>query len=63
MPIEGVNSEMILNKMENKNSSVKKKEEVLRWVAENKNELIITAGAGDIDTLVEPIKKILVNTK
>ncbi len=57
--VEGVTSEMLLNKMKNKNSSVKSKNELIEWVKENRRTLIITAGAGDIDTLVEPIKKIL----
>jgi UDP-N-acetylmuramate--alanine ligase len=59
LPVEGVTSEMLLQKMENKNRAVKTKEEVLQWVAANKNELIITAGAGDIDTLVTAIKEIV----
>ncbi len=59
LPMEGVNSEMILGKMKNKNSSVKNKDGILAWLKNNKTELVITAGAGDIDTLVEPIKKIL----
>jgi UDP-N-acetylmuramate--alanine ligase len=62
LPIEGVTSEMVLTKMKNKNSSVKTKEEVLSWVQHNKQELLIAAGAGDIDTLIEPIKIILANT-
>ena len=59
LPIEGVNSEMILNNMKNKNKIVLDKTELLSWVKNNKTELLITAGAGDIDTLVEPIKNIL----
>ena len=59
LPIEGVNSEMILDKMKNKNKRVLQKEEMLEWMKNNKTELVITAGAGDIDTLVEPIKEIL----
>jgi UDP-N-acetylmuramate--alanine ligase len=68
LPIEGVSSEMILNKMTNKNSSVKTKEGLLKYfkfLKTSSNEenlegkLFITAGAGDIDTLVEPIKNIL----
>jgi UDP-N-acetylmuramate--alanine ligase len=59
LPMEGVTSEMILGKMKNKNSSVKSKDEIIEWLKNNKTELVITAGAGDIDTLVEPIKKIL----
>jgi UDP-N-acetylmuramate--alanine ligase len=59
--MEGVNSEMVLNKMKINNKQVLDKASVLEWVKDNKIELLITAGAGDIDTLVEPIKKILNN--
>ena len=66
-PIDGVNSEMILKKMKNKNKRIMEKEELLMWIendfSKNINtefgEVLITAGAGDIDMLVEPIKKIL----
>jgi UDP-N-acetylmuramate--alanine ligase len=58
-PVEGVNSEMILNKMTNNNKKVLSKEALLNWIKNNKLELLITAGAGDIDNLIEPIKKYL----
>lgn len=61
LPMEGVNSEMILHKMKISNKQVLDKDEVLEWIKDNKIELLITAGAGDIDTLVEPIKRILNN--
>ncbi len=70
LPIEGVNSEMILNKMKNKNKNVLSKEDLLKYVESYRvshkgggvtGALLITAGAGDIDTLVEPIKKMLNN--
>ena len=59
LPIEGVESEMILNKMTISNKQVLDKPELLNWIKENKTELLITAGAGDIDTMVEPIKDII----
>ncbi len=59
LPIEGVTSEMILGKMKNKNASVKSKEELSTWSTDHKPEVFITAGAGDIDTLVQPLKEIL----
>lgn len=63
LPIDGVTSEMILSKMKNPDRHVKTKEEVLKWVAEeyeaDNNSLLITAGAGDIDTLLEKIKNII----
>ncbi|HEU5166841.1 MAG TPA: UDP-N-acetylmuramate--L-alanine ligase [Chitinophagaceae bacterium] len=61
-PITGVNSEMILEKMKNKNKMVLNKEELSGWVKKNfkkQGKVLVTAGAGDIDLLVEPIKEIL----
>jgi UDP-N-acetylmuramate--alanine ligase len=64
LPIEGVTSQLLLDKMKNPARSVKNKEEVLDWVNKEYKgkmnsefgDLLITAGAGDIDTLVEKIK-------
>jgi UDP-N-acetylmuramate--alanine ligase len=69
LPVEGVSSEMILLKMKIDDRSVMSKDALLEWIkgeyapAVNKEfgEVLITAGAGDIDTLVEPIKEILKN--
>ncbi|RZM18565.1 MAG: UDP-N-acetylmuramate--L-alanine ligase, partial [Pedobacter sp.] len=66
-PIEGVDSEMLARLMNSDRVSIMNKEEVIEWVkndfALNRNkefgELLITAGAGDIDTLVPTIKEIL----
>jgi UDP-N-acetylmuramate--alanine ligase len=67
LPIPGVSSEMILNKMKNKNRMEMTKDELLEWIEKDfkkrmdkeNGAVLITAGAGDIDLLVEPIKKIL----
>jgi UDP-N-acetylmuramate--alanine ligase len=64
LPIEGVNSEMIRDRMKYANTRIVSKEEALvavkeKFRGERKPGLLITAGAGDIDTLVEPIKNIL----
>jgi len=70
LPIAGVTSNMILDRMTNANKQVMDKEQLLQWVKEKKSSaatnsdhgwLLITAGAGDIDTLVQPIKQILEN--
>jgi UDP-N-acetylmuramate--alanine ligase len=60
-PIGGVSSELIMEKMKNENKKVMQKEKIMEWLQINKNkvELIITAGAGDIDAMVEPIKELL----
>jgi len=34
---------------------------LLKYIDKNKFELLVTAGAGDIDKLVEPIKNIITN--
>jgi len=62
LPIAGVNSEMILEKMKSKNKRVLNKEEVKDWIKRDlkkQGKVLVTAGAGDIDLLVEPIKEIL----
>lgn len=60
LPVEGVNSEMILDKMKCVNKQVLEKNELLEWIGKNKTELLITAGAGDIDTMVEAVKNIVI---
>lgn len=65
LPIEGVESEMILDKMKNEHKKVLRKVQLMNWMKHdfsksvNKDfgEVLITAGAGDIDTLIEPLKK------
>ena len=60
LPMEGVTSQLILDKITLDKKSIKQKEELLGWVESNKTDLLITSGAGDIDTLVEPLKQILI---
>lgn len=71
LPVEGVTSELILKEMKNKNATVISKEELLKYIKgdylksvheSSYGELLITAGAGDIDKLVLQIKEILLNT-
>jgi UDP-N-acetylmuramate--alanine ligase len=59
LPIEGVNSEMILEKMTLKDKHVLSKEDMKHWVRKAQPELLVMAGEGDIDALVEPVKEIL----
>lgn len=66
-PIEGVTSSLILENVKSDTKVLYTKEQLLDWVennfAVNRNkefgEVLVTAGAGDIDKLVEPIKQIL----
>lgn len=61
LPIEGVSSELILDKVLLADKKKCGKEEALEYVKNAKPELLLTVGAGDIDTLVEPLKIILEN--
>jgi len=59
LPIEGVTSEMILNRMKMWNKRKCGKQEVLDIVRIENPELLLTVGAGDIDQLVQPLKHLL----
>ena len=68
LPMEGVSSELILDRMHSEDRLVLSKESLLQQFSLEKSAhveegfegtVVITAGAGDIDTLVEPIKQIL----
>jgi UDP-N-acetylmuramate--alanine ligase len=59
LPIEGVNSEMILSRMKMANKRIAGKQEAVEIIRNEKPELLLTVGAGDIDTLVEPFKNAL----
>lgn len=59
LPIPGVDSSLIAGQMKSK-VSLYGLEEIPDWISDKTPELIITAGAGNIDTLVEPIRKILI---
>jgi UDP-N-acetylmuramate--alanine ligase len=61
MPMPGVSSAMIYEKMKNRNKFLMTKKELLENIGQRKRGLIITAGAGDIDALVEPIREKLIN--
>ena len=59
LPIAGVTSQLILDEMTITKKSIKDKDELLQWMKTNCVELFITSGAGDIDTLIEPLKQII----
>ena len=61
LPIEGVSSQIILKNVNAASSQICGMDEALEIVAQSKPELLLTVGAGDIDTLIKPLKKILAN--
>ena len=65
LPIAGVSSRLIFDKMKNEHKYIMDKEEALEWIkhkyGQKKPGLLITAGAGDIDQMVLQVKEILEN--
>lgn len=61
LPIEGVTSNMILEHINKEEKYLLNKHQVLDWVKQARREgwLLLSAGAGDIDTLVQPLKELL----
>ncbi len=68
LPIEGVSSSMILENVELEAKALYTKKQLLDWVENNFavnrdkefGEVLVIAGAGDIDKLVAPVKQILI---
>ncbi|MEO6302750.1 MAG: UDP-N-acetylmuramate--L-alanine ligase [Bacteroidia bacterium] len=58
-PIEGVTSEWLLSKMKLKDKKLMTKQQVLDRMKETTPEVLVTMGAGDVDSLIEPLEKIL----
>lgn len=56
LPIEGVNSGLILNDVKLKNKTLCSSENLLSLLIEKKIDVLVTFGAGDIDKLVPKIK-------
>lgn len=59
LPIEGVSSLLIAQKMKRIKPVLLEKSELISHLRKLKTEALITAGAGDIDRLVQPIKEML----
>jgi len=59
LPIEGVTSKIIFDKVTIKEKYAVSKQELLSKVEKEKPQLLLTMGAGDIDQFVEPIKSCL----
>lgn len=59
-PMEGVTSKIILDKVTISNKQLATKEELIALLKDNKDlQVVLTVGAGDIDTKVAEIKKLL----
>ncbi len=71
LPVPGVSSEMILERMKLDNKKVMTKASLLQYIKEQwapgagagSGALLVTSGAGDIDALVQPIKGVVNSEK
>ncbi len=59
LPMEGVNSEMLLKNISIENKKVLQKNDLMNELKQRKLEVLCTIGAGDIDQFIEPIKKMM----
>jgi UDP-N-acetylmuramate--alanine ligase len=59
LPIEGVTSQMIADLMNDKPVTILTRDGLLEYAKAAPIELFITAGAGDIDKLIQPLKTII----
>ena len=57
LPLEGVDAQLLLGKMKNQDKRLVSKENLLKEVQRSSPEVLLTLGAGDIDTFREPIKE------
>jgi len=58
-PIPGISSNTILKYVDLVHKQICNKEQLLSMIEKQKPEVLLTMGAGDIDQLVEPIKKLM----
>lgn len=61
LPIDGINAQFLLDKITLADKKICEKDFVVQHVEHTKPELILTVGAGDIDTIIEPLKNTLNN--
>ena len=59
LPIEGVTSSWLLDKIMNANKHLIQKEEVIDFINKSTFDVLVTIGAGDIGEMVKDIKKML----
>jgi UDP-N-acetylmuramate--alanine ligase len=63
LPIAGITSQIILDKVSCSLKSIVAKADLLTHLAEKKVEVLLTLGAGDIDVFVQPIKEHLLKKR
>jgi UDP-N-acetylmuramate--alanine ligase len=59
LPLPGIDAQFLLDKIRLKEKQIFEKEAALKKIQMNKPALLLTVGAGDIDTLIQPLKTLL----
>jgi len=59
LPMEGINSEMLLQNISIENKKVVQKNDLMNELKSREIEVLCTIGAGDIDQFIEPIRKMI----
>ena len=59
LPIEGVTSEIIAERMTGADCRLMNREDIPGYLKQADIDILLTVGAGDIDTLVRPIESLL----
>lgn len=57
LPLKGIDSQVLLDKLTCREKLLLNPEEVLSWVSKHRPKLVVTLGAGDIDRLVPHIRE------
>jgi UDP-N-acetylmuramate--alanine ligase len=61
LALEGINSQYLLDKISLKDKEICGKDLVVERIKNKQPELLLTVGAGDIDTFIQPLKTLLTN--
>ena len=62
LPMEGITSQWLMNKMTNENKKLVSKEDLIPTILASDSRIIVTIGAGDLGEMVPSIKKALYET-
>ena len=63
LPMEGISSKIIFDKMTIQNKIMCSKKDVVELIKNKHPEVLLTLGAGDIDQLIEPLKNLFLEIK
>lgn len=61
LPMAGVTSQVLFDKIKSQAKTLTTKADLMADLANCQPEIMVTAGAGDIDVFIEPIKELLLN--